>query len=252
MFTDVREIARMIDHALLHPALSPSEVEAGCRLALGCGVAAVCVKPCDVELAAAILRGSDVAVCAVAGFPHGNSKPEIKAAEAKLAIHEGATEIDVVVNIGRVKSADWAYITDELDLVNRTVTEAGAILKVIFETDYLEDNEIIRLCEICTEVGVAFVKTSTGFGFSPQPGGGYNYRGAIPRHLDLMRLHCASHVQVKASGGIRTLDDLLTAKAHGATRIGMSSTKAVLEEAASRLTTGAYAATEAPARQKGY
>lgn len=232
MIPEVREIASLIDHALLHPSMTCEEVKAGCHLALECEVAAACVKSCDVELAAPVLAGSPVAVCSVVGFPHGNSNSFVKATEALKAIEDGATELDVVVNIGRVKSADWSYLEDELVHVNGAVTSAGAILKLIFETDYLDDQEIIQLCHLATKVGVAFVKTSTGFGFKPQPGGGFNYQGATPHHIALMRKHCGPHVQVKASGGIRTLQDLLIARDHGATRIGMSSTKSVLEEAA--------------------
>lgn len=174
-------------------------------------------------------------VCAVNGFPHGNSTTRIKVLEALAAIADGASEIDTVVNVGKVKSADWSYVGVELKALNQAVVGENALLKVIFETDFLNEDEIIRLCELSTEAGAAFVKTSTGFGFVKRPGGGYDYTGATLRQIDLMRMHSGPGVQVKASGGIRTLDNLLAARAHGATRVGMSATEAVLKEAAARL-----------------
>ena len=167
----VSELARLIDHSLLHPTMTEAHVSAGLALARRCGCATACVKPYSVPAAAIALAGSDVAVCAVVGFPHGNSHPEIIVQEAVRAIDEGATEIDMVVNVGKVLSGDWSYVTAELQLVNRACVSRGARLKVIFENDYLEDQHIIRLCEICTKLEIAFVKTSTGYGFVKQPSG---------------------------------------------------------------------------------
>jgi deoxyribose-phosphate aldolase len=185
-------------------------------------------------MAASALSGSGVAVCAVAGFPHGNNHTSLKIAEAERAIAEGATEIDVVVNIGKVLGGEWAYVSAEIKAVNAACLGRGAILKVIFENDYLQEAHIIRLCEICTEHRVAFVKTSTGYGFVKQPGGNYNYRGATDAHLTLMRKHSGPKVQIKAAGGVRTLDDLLRVRALGVTRVGATATEVILAEAVKR------------------
>lgn len=230
----VLTLAKMIDHSLLHPTMTDRIVAEGLAVAKRCRCATACVKPYHVPLAAEALAGSDVSVCAVAGFPHGNAHPELKVAEANRAIAEGATEIDVVANIGKVLGGDWIDVKRELGAVNEACRQAGALLKVIFENDYLEEAQIIRLCEICTELEIAFVKTSTGYGFVKQPDGGYNYRGATEAHLRLMRKHSGPAVQVKAAGGVRTLDDLLRVRELGVTRIGATATEAILEEARSR------------------
>jgi deoxyribose-phosphate aldolase len=230
----VLDLARMIDHSLLHPTMTDEQVLAGLAVARRCSCATACVKPYTVPMAAAALAGSGVGVCAVAGFPHGNSHVALKIAEAQRAMAEGATEIDVVVNIGKVLGGDWAYVSAEIKAVNTACVDHGAILKVIFENDYLQEAHIIRLCQICTEHGVAFVKTSTGYGFVKQPGGDYNYRGATDSHLALMRKHSGPKVQVKAAGGVRTLDDLLRVRALGVTRVGATATEAMLAEAVRR------------------
>lgn len=228
------ELAKMIDHSLLHPTMSEAEVLAGCRLSRDYGVATACVKPYSIRAALDVFAGTDVMACAVIGFPHGNSTTGIKVVEAESAALAGAREIDMVVNNGKVKSADWTYVKREIDLINQATVAAGAILKVIFENDYLTHEEIIRLCEICSEVNVAFVKTSTGYGFVKQSDGQYNYKGATHEHLRLMRKHTAAHIQIKAAGGVRTLDDLLAVRALGVTRIGATATKAMLNEAIAR------------------
>ena len=220
----VTDLARMIDHSLLHPTMTDADLHGGLAIARRCGCATACVKPYAVADAALALRGSSVAVCAVVGFPHGNSTVSIKIAEAIDAIGDGATEIDVVVNIGKVLGESWRYVSDEIRAINSACVERGAALKVIFENDYLRDEHIVRLCAICTEHGVAFVKTSTGYGFVRQPNGDYNYRGATDAHLRLMRLHAGPDVQIKAAGGVRTLDDLLRVRALGVTRIGATAT----------------------------
>lgn len=224
----------MIDHSLLHPTMTDAEVEAGCVLARSYDVATVCVKPYCIEEALRPLEGSDVRVCAVIGFPHGNSSIEIKVAEAGAAVRDRACEIDMVVNIGKVKGRDWSYVAREIAAIQRAVVESDAILKVIFENDYLTDNEIVRLCEISSGVGVAFTKTSSGYGFVKGEDGRYGYEGAIPRHLKLMRAHCAPEVEIKAAGGVRTLDDLLAVRALGVTRVGATATAAILDEAKAR------------------
>lgn len=248
----VLDLARMIDHSLLHPTMTDAQLRDGLVLARRCGCATACIKPYAVPLAAELLRGSPTAVCAVVGFPHGNSHPAQTAAEAIQAIHEGATEIDMVANAGKVLGGDWDYVTASLRTINEAVTARGAILKVIFENDYLQDAHIVRLCEICTALGVAFVKTSSGYGFVKQANGDYNYRGATDAQLALMRRHSGPAVQLKAAGGVRTLDDLLRVRALGVTRIGATATEAILQDAVRRglpgpVPPGLTAAATAPA-----
>jgi deoxyribose-phosphate aldolase len=185
-------------------------------------------------MAEELLAGSDVGVCAVIGFPHGNSTTEIKVAETRQAVADGATEIDMVINIGKALGGDWETVSEEIAAVNQAAIDSGAILKVIFETDYLQDEHIIHLCEICSQRQVAFVKTSTGYGFVKQPNGFYTYQGATDHNLELMRQHCHPNVQIKAAGGVRNLDDLLRVRALGVTRIGATATEAILEEAIAR------------------
>jgi deoxyribose-phosphate aldolase len=230
----LKAVAKMIDHALLHPTMTDEEVAGGCELAMKYHVASVCVKPYCIPAVKELLSDSDVAICPVIAFPHGNSTIAVKAIEAETAVQAGGTEIDMVVNIGKVLCGDWEYVSDEIKAINGAVTAHHAILKVIFENDYLQDEHIIRLCKICSEHQVAFVKTSTGFGFVKQKNGCYSYTGATDHHLKLMRRHCADSVQIKASGGIRTLDDLLRIRAIGVTRIGTSATESILEEAEAR------------------
>jgi deoxyribose-phosphate aldolase len=230
----VLELAKMIDHSLLHPTMTDAQLDAGCALAIRCDVATVCVKPYYVPRAAELTRGTGVLVCSVIGFPHGNSHTEIKVREAELAMAEGAKEIDMVANAGRVLGGNLRYVADDIRQVNAACVARGAILKVIFENDYLQDPQIIQLCEICSEIGVAFVKTSTGYGFVKQPNGDYNYKGATERQLRLMRAHCPERVRIKAAGGVRTLDDLLLVRSIGVSRIGATATEAILGEAVKR------------------
>ncbi len=230
----VNDLAKMIDHSLLHPTMTDAQVRAGLEISRRCGVATACVKPYSVPESAAFLASSGVGVCAVAGFPHGNSHVQLKIAESIRAIEEGATEIDVVVNIAKVLGGDWSYVSNELRLVNQACVSRGVILKVIFENDYLQESHIIRLCELVTEHGIAFAKTSSGYGFVKQGSGDYNYKGATEAHLRLMRKHCGPAVQIKAAGGVRTLDDLLRVRALGVTRIGATATEAILAEAIRR------------------
>jgi len=228
------DLAKMIDHSLLHPTMTDEQVRAGCKLARKFGVASACVKPYSVPMAAGILAVSDVLVCAVTGFPHGNNHTAIKIAEAQRAMAEGATEIDVVVNVGKVLGGAWHDVSAEIKAVNEAVVAGGAILKVIFENDYLKDEHIVRLCEICSEHRVAFVKTSTGYGFAKQPDGSYNYKGATDEHLKLMRKNCPPSVQIKAAGGVRSLDDMLKVRTLGVTRIGATATETILRDAIKR------------------
>ena len=158
----------------------------------------------------------------------------IKVKEAEAAAREGGAEIDMVINIGKALGGDWNYVASEIKAIQDVVVANRAILKVIFENDYLQEPDIIRLCEICSDVGVAFVKTSTGYGFVKQDNGMYSYRGATARHIGLMRKHCSPAVQIKAAGGVRTLDDLLLVRSAGASRVGATATQVILEEAKRR------------------
>jgi len=239
----VEHLASLIDHSLLHPTLTDTEILEGLHLARRHNVAAACVKPYSVDTAREVLAGSSVKVCAVAGFPAGNSTTRIKVIEAQEAVRAGAHEIDLVVNVGKVLSQEWAYVANEIRAVNEAVTttpvggsdpQTHAILKVIFENDYLPNEAIVRLCKICSEAGVAFVKTSTGFGFVKQSNGMYSYTGATAEHLELMRETCAPEVQIKAAGGVRTLDDFLKVMSLGVTRVGATATESILKEAADK------------------
>jgi deoxyribose-phosphate aldolase len=238
MSITVKTLAKMIDHSLLHPTMTDADLKAGCEAAAKYGCATVCIKPYSVVECTEWLKGSDVAICAVAGFPHGNSHTDIIIAEAVRACREGATEIDIVTNSGKVLGGNWDYVTTQLQSVNDAVKSEGAILKVIFENDFLKDQHIIKLCEICSEVDVAFVKTSTGYGFVKQDNGMYSYDGATVADLKLMRKHTASHIQLKAAGAIRTLKDLLLVRSLGVTRIGASATAVMLDEAEQLLKQG--------------
>lgn len=228
------QLAKMIDHSLLHPTLTDAEIRDGLLLSKKYKVATACIKPYSIPLAREILSGTGVLICPVIGFPHGNSTTAIKAQEAAAAVDAGGDEIDMVVNIGKVLGGDWEYVTDEIRQINQAVTSRGAILKVIFENDYLTETHIVTLCRICSELSVAFVKTSTGYGFVKQPNGLYTYSGATLPHLRLMRETSSPQVQIKAAGGIRTLDDLLRVRAIGVTRVGATATATILEEAIKR------------------
>src|SRR3954468_11186637 len=230
----LRDLAKMIDHSLLHPTMTDAEIRSGCELARKYDVATACVKPYSIGLAKEILSGSDVGVCPVIGFPHGNSATDIKVKEAEAAARAGGSEIDMVINVGKALGGAWSYVSSEIKAVNDAVLSHDAILKVIFENDYLQDAHIIKLCEICSGIGVAFVKTSTGYGFVKQENGTYSYKGATVAHLKLMRQHCPPSVRIKAAGGVRTLDDLLLVRSLGVARIGATATQAILEEAKKR------------------
>ena len=225
------ELAGMIDHALLHPTLTDAELGDGCDLAKRYRIASVCIKPYAVEMAAELLKGSGVAVGTVIGFPHGSDATEVKRHETEIACRDGAVEIDMVINVGKILSGDFAFVDSDIRAVCEEAHRQGALAKVILETDFLPDDAIkIRLCEICEKAGADFVKTSTGFGFVKQPDGGFNYKGATAHDLTLMRAHVSPKVQVKASGGIRNLDDLILARDLGATRCGTSATAQLLDE----------------------
>ena len=232
------ELAKMIDHSLLHPAMTDRELEDGCRLAVEYGVASVCIKPCAVRRAAELLKGTGVIVGCVIDFPHGNSLTECKRYEAELACRDGAAELDMVINIGKALSGEWEYVEQDVRDVCDEAHMHGAKVKVIFETDYLakggaglsSDDFKRKLCRVCERAGADWVKTSTGFGFIKGPDGNYNYKGATEHDLRLMRESCSPKVQVKAAGGVRDLDALILVRDLGATRCGATATAAILDE----------------------
>ncbi len=219
------DIAGMIDHALLKPTLTVDALEAGCRLAVEYRCASVCILPYYLKRCAALLEGSGVRPSTVIGFPLGGQATAVKLAEARQAIEDGGQELDAVVNISQVLSAGWDYVRGELKSLIDLAHGEGRKIKVIFENCYLSDDQKIRLCELCGELGADWVKTSTGFGSA----------GATLEDVKLMRRHSPPHVQVKAAGGIGDLDQLLAFRAAGATRIGASRTKDILDECKRRL-----------------
>src|SRR5262245_36895400 len=219
------DVAKMLDHSLLQQVLTDADLERGCQLARELNVASVCIKPYAVRLAAQILKGSTVAVGTVVGFPHGGHLTKVKVAEAEAAMDDGATELDVVVNIGKVLSKDWAYVTADVGAVVEAAHRRGALVKVIFENCFLQDEHKERLCQICGEVRADFVKTSTGYGDG----------GATDEDLKLMRRCSPPHVRVKAAGGVRNFDRLLAVRALGVSRVGATASKAILDECKQRL-----------------
>ncbi len=219
------DVAGMIDHSLLRPMLSQADLEAGSRLARGYQVASVCILPYYLKRCAEILAGSGVAASTVIGFPHGAHATSVKVLEAERALGDGGVELDMVVNVSQVRSGDWGYVRDDIGAVLEATHSRGAKLKVIFENCYLDDAQKIRLCEVCGELSVDWVKTSTGYGTG----------GATDEDLILMRKHSPAHVQVKAAGGIRDLDRLLRVREIGCTRCGATATKDILDEAKRRL-----------------
>lgn len=250
----VKQLAKMIDHSLLHPTMTDDELKKECMVAKKYDTASVCIKPYAIKDAVEWLKGPDVLVGTVIGFPHGNSTTEIKVSETKKACEDGAVEIDMVVNIGKVLQEEWNYVENEIRAVAEETHSQNAILKVIFENDFLtEDHFKIKLCEICAATGADFVKTSTGYGFVKGTDGKYSYKGATEHDLKLMRKHSPDYVQVKAAGGVRTLDDLLRVKELGVSRVGATATIKMLEEAKERYYgNGDESMIEGSGDQKGY
>lgn len=222
------DIAKMLDQSTLQPFLTDEDIRKGCELALRYDTASVCARPCDMPLVASLLRGSDVKVCTVIGFPHGTHRTAIKVAEAKQALADGCTELDMVINIGKLLGGDEDYVRDEIRQIVQVAHEAGALVKVILETCYLTDAQKVTACHLSEEAGADFVKTSTGYGT----------KGCTIQDLQLMRRSVSERVQVKGSGGIRDLDTVLSARAVGATRCGVSATAAIMAEAEKRYAEG--------------
>src|SRR6476620_2968087 len=231
------QVAKTIDHSLLRPELDDAFVEAGCRLAAEYDVASVCVRPADVRRAVAILDGTSVAVGTTIGFPHGNHLTVTKVFESVRASGEGTRALDMVIQIGALKSGRDADVQADIAAVVNVAHAARAIVKVIFENAYLTDDEKIRACHLSEAAGADFVKTSTGFA----PG------GATHDDLRLMRANVSPHIQVKAAGGVRTLDALIEVMNLGVTRIGATATKTIIDDYRARKAGGAAAEATTPA-----
>ena len=220
-----KDIATMIDHALLNPSLTTDELETGCQLAVSYDVASVCIMPYYMKRCAEILRGSFVNTSTTIGFPHGGHATAVKRAEAERAIADGCQELDMVVNISQVRSGDWGYVHDDIQAIVEVTHAAGQKIKVIFENCCLDMPQKIKLCEICSELQCDWVKTSTGFGSG----------GATIEDLKLMVEHTPDDVQVKAAGGVKDLDTLIDIRVLGVTRVGSSRTNELLDECKRRL-----------------
>jgi len=214
------DIAKMIDHSLLNPMFTQDQFEVGCRLAVAYDVASVCIMPYYLKRCAEILKGSDVKASTTIGFPHGGHTTAVKVAEAAQALADGGEELDMVVNISAVLSGRWDYVRDDIRAVCEMTHGGGARLKVIFENCYLSDEQKIRLCQICGEIGVDWVKTSTGYGTG----------GAVNEDIKLMRAHSPEKVQVKAAGGVRGLERAIEVRELGCTRFGCTRTAEILDD----------------------
>ena len=230
------DIAKTIDHSLLNPALTVPELEEGCQLALRYDVASVCILPYYAARCAEILAGSTVQTSTTIGFPHGGHTTAVKLAEVQQALRDGATELDIVVNISQARTGNWTYVAEEIRLLTEATHAHRAKIKVIFENAYLDDAMKVRLCGICGKLGADWVKTSTGYAPS----------GATLADLALMRRHSPPSVQVKAAGGIRTLDALLEVRALGVTRVGATRTAEILNACRLRLGLPALATAATP------
>ena len=221
----IADLAKMFDHSLLQPVLTDAEMERGILLARELGAASVCIKPYAVKLAAKLLAGSTVQASTTIGFPHGGHLTKVKVFESELAMDDGATELDMVVNVGKVLSGEWNYVAHDIAAVVDAAHARGAKVKVIFENAFLKEEHKRALCQICGEVRADWVKTSTG----------YAETGATVEDLKLMRECSPPWVQVKAAGGVRTFEKLMEVRAIGVTRVGATATKQILDEARAKL-----------------
>lgn len=225
MVYNYQDISKMIDHSLLNPTMNTDDLKSGIRLALAYNVASVCIVPYYLRQCAELLRESSVKASTTIGFPHGGHTTRVKQLEAEQAINDGCEELDMVVNLSQVLSGDWEYVQRDIGAVIDVTHAAGQKVKVIFENCYLNDDQKVRLCEICSYLKADWVKTSTGYGTG----------GATHADLRLMRQHSAASVQVKAAGGVRDLDALLAVRDLGVTRVGASRTQEILDEGRRRL-----------------
>ncbi|MBS5937400.1 deoxyribose-phosphate aldolase [Clostridium sp.] len=212
------ELAKMIDHTILKPEATEKEVEKLCKEALEYNFASVCINPSMVEKAAEMLEGSDVKVCTVIGFPLGATTTEVKAFETEDVIKKGATEVDMVINVGKLKEGNLDYVKKDIEAVVKAA-KGKALTKVIIETCLLTDEEKVTACKLSKEAGADFVKTSTGFSTG----------GATAKDIKLMRETVGEELGVKASGGVRSLEDAELMIENGASRIGASASIAICE-----------------------
>ena len=216
-----KRIARTIDHAVLKPNMIDEQITAACRLGIKYQVASVCVRPGDVSLAAKLLEGSGVAPSAVVGFPHGSNRPEVKALEAKLAIKDGAIELDMVLNVGKFLSGDYDLVEQDIKAVVTEARKRKVMVKVILETCYLTPGLIAKACEISRSAGADYVKTSTGFGDGP----------ATPEAVDIMVQTVGDVMGVKAAGGIKTYETAAGYLNQGCKRLGATATETIVQGA---------------------
>jgi len=220
MFTK-KDVAKTIDHSVLKPFATDKDIVDGCRMCEKWGVASMCVRPTDVALAAKELKNSEVGVSAVIGFPHGSNRPEVKALEAKLAIEDGAVELDMVMNIGKFLSGDYDFVQKDIEAVVAEAKKCNVIVKVILEICYLSPEQIAKACKIAEAAGADYVKTSTGFGDGP----------ATPEAVEIMIKTVGKTMGVKAAGGVRTYETAVGYLKQGCKRLGAASTQAVLDGA---------------------
>jgi deoxyribose-phosphate aldolase len=219
-----KDIAMMIDHSLLRPNLTVEDVRKGLELAKEYRTVSVCVHPADVKMSCDVLKETDVKVTTVIGFPHGAHTTKVKLYESRVAIDDGAVELDMVINIGRMLSGEYDYVRDEIAAIVDLAHQRKVLVKVILENCYLTDHLIKKGCELSQAAGADFVKTSTGFGTG----------GATLHDLELMRSSCSPNVQVKAAGGVRTLEAALQVRKAGASRFGATATEEILDESKKR------------------
>jgi deoxyribose-phosphate aldolase len=213
------QVAKVIDHAVLKPVATEQDVIKAAKMCRARSVGNLCVRPCDAALATRELAGSDTTLAVVVGFPHGANRPEVKALETRLAIDDGATEIDMVMNIGQFLAGRYDAVQKDIGAVVKEAKPRGAIVKVILETCWLKPEQIAQACKLAEAAGADFVKTSTCFGDGP----------ATPEAIDIMVKTVGKTMGVKASGGVRTWDVAVGFLRQGATRLGVGSTEAVLD-----------------------
>jgi deoxyribose-phosphate aldolase len=241
MFTS-KDITKMIDHSLLKPEMDAETVRTGCEIAKQYDTASVCMKPCDLPIGKAVLAGTDVKLSTVIGFPHGSNRTDVKVFEAERAMDDGAVELDMVLNIGRLLSGQYETVERDIRAVTDAAHKRGAIVKVILENAYLPDDKKVEACRIAERAGADFVKTSTGYAPS----------GATIEDLKLMRATCSAKVRVKAAGGVRTLDAVLACRAAGCSRVGATATIAIMEDAYKREKDGTLCEPADSKLEKGY
>lgn len=213
------EIAQMIDHSLLNPVLTDEDIIEGCKIAKDYKVKSVCCRPSDLKLVNEKLIGSDVLITSVIGFPHGTTTTNVKVFEANEAIDNGCVELDMVLNIGKLRTENYEYVKNDIKAINDLCHKRGVITKVIFENCFLDTEQKIAACKICNEIGVDYIKTSTGYGTG----------GAKDEDLKLMRKYANPEIKIKAAGGIRTLERAIEIRNLGVTRFGCTATVGILE-----------------------